>query len=32
MSKRVPALRLWADYQEFVSRDLCEYDITYLFA
>src|SRR6266540_540721 len=23
--------RLWADYQDFVSRDLSEYDITYLF-
>lgn len=23
--------RLWADYQEFASRDLSEYDITYLF-
>lgn len=23
--------RLWADYQEFVSRDLSEYDIAYLF-
>jgi putative transposase len=23
--------RLWADYQDFASRDLSEYDITYLF-
>jgi putative transposase len=23
--------RLWADYQEFVTRDLCKYDIAYLF-
>ncbi len=23
--------RLWADYQEFASRDLSEYDIAYLF-
>lgn len=23
--------RLWADYQEFAARDLCEYDIAYLF-
>jgi transposase-like protein len=23
--------RLWADYQDFATRDLCEYDIAYLF-
>ena len=23
--------RLWADYQEFASRDLGEYDVAYLF-
>ena len=23
--------RLWADYQEFATRDLCEYDVVYLF-
>ncbi|WP_419906913.1 IS256 family transposase [Hoeflea sp.] len=23
--------RLWADYQEFAGRDLCEYDVAYLF-
>ncbi len=23
--------RLWADYQEFAGRDLCEYDVDYLF-
>ncbi len=23
--------RLWADYQEFATRDLSEYDIAYLF-
>ena len=26
-----PGERLWADYQEFASRDLSEYDIAYLF-
>ena len=26
-----PSARLWADYQDFATRDLSEYDIAYLF-